>query len=365
VHGTATLRVKQAQDTSDGTPIFKLPCDIVFYVEGSRTKYRVQLDSSEQTLVFALDARPTVVELDPERWLLKKVKFEKSVELLQNQLAESQDAYSRAEAATALGRTFSDRAVPSLKAAAMKEQFWDVQSCALRALGEIRSEAALKALLDVGLPKNRRVRRSLAKALGSFREEAAREALVRLLAGDESPYVRCEAALGLAKSWPEGAFGNLKEAMGAHSPNETLAEACLEAMGKVKDPRAKEVIDGSLAYGKPTRARIGALKAIKARGRIEDDELPLIKEMVLHDREFRVRQYLLAVMIREMADPRFTDVLLEVAHRDRNNGLRRSALEAYYELKGGIGGSITFARLREEIEELKEENRKLVRAAAH
>jgi len=361
---TATLRVKQEQDTSDGTPIFKLPCDIVFYLGNTRKKFRTTLGSAEQSLVFSLDAKPSVVEFDPERWLLKKIKFEKSFDLLENQLAQSQDAWSRAEAATALGKTASDRAIPALESAAKKEQFWDVRACALGALGEIGSDAALEALLDVGVPSDRRVRRALAKALGSFKDERVRELLVGFLESDESPYVRCEAALSLGKSWPEGALPHLKKAAVVHSPNETLAEACLEAMGKLQDEEVKQIVDSCLAYGKPTRMRVGALKAIKARGRIADDELPQLKDILLRDKEYRVRLYLVSDLLRELADGRFADALAEVAKKDRNGSVRREALEVFYELSRQADQIAAVARLRAEVEGLKEENRNLLRSAA-
>ena len=360
---TATLRVKQEQDTSDGTPIFKLPCDIVFYVGGARKKFRITLGSAEQSLVFSLDAKPSVVEFDPERWLLKKLKFEKTFDLLENQLAQSQDAWSRAEAATALGKRASDRAIPALGSAAKKEQFWDVRACALRALGEIGSDAALVTLLEVGVPSERVVRRALAKALGNFKDERARKILIGFLEGDESPYVRCEAALSLGKSWPEGALPYLKKVMGVHSPNETLAEACLEAMGKLKDEEVKQIVDSNLAYGKPTRVRVGALKAIKARGRIADDEFPLLKDLLLRDKEYRVRLYLVSTLIRELADGRFVDALAEVAKKDRNGSLRREALEVFYELSRQAEQTAAITELRAEVEGLKEENRKLLRSA--
>ena len=361
---TATLRVKQEQDTSDGTPIFKLPCDIVFYVEGDRKKFRATLDSAEQSLAFSLDAEPSVVELDPERWLLKKLKFEKTFDLLENQLALSQDAWSRAEAATALGKAASERAIAALNSAAKKEQFWDVRACALRALGDIGSDAALGALLDVGVPSDRRVRRALVKALGGYKDEKARKLLVGFLETDESPYVKCEAALSLGKSWPEGALPHLKTAMEVHSPNETLAEACLEAMGELTDEEVKQIVDGSLAYGKPTRMRVGALKAIKARGRIADDELPLLKDMLLVDKEYRVRLFLISGVVRELADGRFVEILAKVSKTDRNASVRRKALEVFYELSRRADQTAAITELRAEVEGLKEENRKLLGSTA-
>ena len=360
---TATLQVKQEQDTADGTPVFRLPCDIVFYVDGDRSKFRVMLDSAEQSLVFSLDARPSVVEFDPERWLLKKVKFDKTFDLLENQLARSQDAWSRAEAATALGKTGSERAVVALKAAAKREQFWDVRACALRALGEIGKESALEALLEIGTPSDRRVRRALVKAFGNFKDDRARNTLIGILESDESPYVRCEAALSLAKSWPDGAFPHLKKAMVVHSPNETLAEACLEAMGKLKDEEVKRLVDESLAYGKPIRVRVGALKAIKARGRIADDEVALLKDILQNDKEYRVRLYLISGLLRELSDSRFVEVLAGVSKKDRNGSVRRQALEVYYDLSKEEDQVAALTRLRTEIEALKEENSKLLLSA--
>jgi aminopeptidase N len=360
---SGTLRLKQVQRTDDGTPFFKLPCEVVFYVSGERRAFNVTLDGADQTLTFVLPSKPTIVEFDPRSWLLKKVKFEKALDLLVNQLTGSQDASSRAEAAKALGRMRSEKSILALKQAAKEDKFWFVQSCALRALGEIGSPAALEALLGAEVPTSRQARRGLAAALGSFTDERARNLLLGMLRNDESPYVRCEAALSLAKCWPDGAFHHLKEAMGVHTVNETLAEACLAAMGKLKDEEAGRVILDSLRYGKPTRVRIGAMKAIKERGRILDMEVPIIKEIVLGDKEFRVRQQAIESLVKPLGDTRFTDVMLEASKKEHLKPVKRKALETYHELAVSAESSATLARLRTEVEQLKEDNRKLAAAA--
>lgn len=356
---TATLHVRQVQKTDDGTPVFKLPCEIVFYLDGERRAHRVNLDSAEQTLTFALPSRPSVVEFDPRRWLLKKVKFEKTLDLLLSQLKGSQDAWSRAEAADGLAKLKSNKAVAGLLEAATKEQFWHVRVRSLQALGEIGTDAALGALLEAGTPKNRRVRRGLAAALGNFKEQKARELLAGLLKDDESPYVRCEAALSLAKSWPDGAFPHLKAAMQVGSPNETLAEACLEAMGKLKDEEVKKIVKESLPYGKPSRVRIGALKAIKGRGNILDEEVPILRDILLHDKEFRVRLYLVSQLVRPLGERRFIEAVRESSISDGDLRVRRKALETYYELSSSAEQSAAVTKLRAEVEALKEEGKRL------
>ena len=355
----ATLHVRQVQSLEGGTPVFKLPCEFVFYVGGEPKTYRVWIDSADQKLSFSLTRKPTIVEFDPKRWLLKKVKFEKGPDLLLGQLENSNDASSRAEAARALGKTKSDRVIEGLKNAAAKEQFWDVRACALQAIGEIGSKNALKALLEIGVPNNRRVRRALVEALGNFKDEKAREVILRLLKTDESPYVRCEATLSLAKCWPEGSLPYLKEAMKVHSPNETLAEACLEAMGKIKDEEVKNIVKAHLPYGNPGRMRIGALKAIKGRGSIAEDEVKTLRDILLSDKEFRVRAYLVDYVIRTLGDARFLDALKDASSGDPDARVRRSALETYHEIVSGVEHASSLAKLRAEVEELKEENRRL------
>ena len=357
--GTATLHVRQVQDTGDGTPVFKLPCEVAFYVEGKRELHRVTLDSRSQTLTFKLPAKPSIVEFDPRRWLLRKTKFEKSVDMLLSQLRGSEEAWSRAEAAVARGRLKRGGAVGGLAEAAAREQFWNVRAQAIRALGEIGTKEALEALLGLGLPKERKVRRAVAHALGEFKDDGARRRLTEMLKGDESPYVRCEAALALAKSWPEGALPLLKEAMKVHTANETLMEACLTAMGKLKEEEVEGIVAGHLPYGQPTRARIGALKAIKERGSILDKEVPLLRGIIAGDPEFRVKLHLISFVLRPLADKRFVRALQEASSSDPDLRVRRKALEVYHELAASAEASTALARLRAEVDSLKEENRKL------
>jgi aminopeptidase N len=356
------MRVRQVQKLDDGTPVFRLPCDFVFYVGGERLRTKVLIDSPEQTLIFKLKAKPAIVELDPQRWLLKKVKFEKGLALLVNQVEGSQDAWSRAEAAKELGKLRSNRALPALKAAALKEQFWDVRASALRALGEIGTDEALEVLIGMGLPEDRRTRRGLAEALGKFKGEKARELLLRMLKQDVSPYVKCEAALSLAKAWPDGALPHLKEAMKVTSPNETLGEACLDAMGKLNVQQVKEIVKENLPYGRPTRVRIGALRAIKGRGFVFEDEVPVLKEILLNDKEFRVRLFLVSQVLRPLGDKRFLDAVRESSKADRDPRVKRRALETYYELASATESANAISKLKVEIEELKEENRRLAKS---
>ncbi len=354
---TAMVRIRQVQTLDDLTPLFQIPCDLVFYTARGRQKKKVWIRGADQSFSFELDSEPTIVEVDPEQWLLKKTSFRKGTALLTRQLEGSEDASSRAAAAKELGDSKASQAVEALDRAASKEQFWFVNACALNALGDIGTPEALDCLLRMGRPANRRVRRALANALGKFKDKRARKVIEELLRSDQSPYVRCEAAFALAKSAGAEALPLLKETMRDPSPNDTLAEACLDAMGDVGGTEVDVALAAALPYGNPTRVRLGAMKGMKRRGYIREQEVPALKAILLEDKEFAVRDYLVEKLIPDAGDERFLDSLRTAASTDRDNRVRRGALEAIHLISKGAGVARTIAKLKEEVEVLKAQGR--------
>ena len=135
-------------------------------------------------------------------------------------------------------------------------------------------------------------------------------------------------------------------------------------MGKLKDPAVNAIIKDNLAYGKPTRVRLGALKAIKGRGAVLEEEVQLLKEMILHDKEFRMRLFALSEIVRHFGDRRFAEAVKTASETDRDPRVRRMALETFYELNASLESSAALSKLRGEVEELKEENRRLAKPSA-
>ncbi len=355
----ARVSIKQIQKTDDQTPIFRLPCELVFYTAEGRKEKRVFLSTAEETYSFELDSRPRVVEFDPGEWILKKVTFTKSFDLLANQLRESIDASSRAGAAAQLGLTKNNQAVEVLREAASKEQFWLVRAKAVEALGEIGTEEALGTLVGLGIPENRRVRRAMAKALGEFKDGRAIKMLDQFLFHDPSPYVQCEAAISLGKVDAKESLQKLKQAMKIASPNSTLTEACLDAMGHIKDEDVRRLIKENLRYGMPTRARIGALKAIVNRGFAYEEEVAVLKELLLQDKELSVRHFVVDEVIPTLVERRLLDALKTSSVSDQDNRIRRRALEVFYDLTESVEAMGSIVKLRQEVDKLKEENKEL------
>lgn len=80
-----TLFVKQVQDTSIGTPIYKLPVEIGITTEMGTEVYEIWIDKKEQSFKLPSEEKPLMVRFDENNWLLKEWTFKKTKEELEFQ----------------------------------------------------------------------------------------------------------------------------------------------------------------------------------------------------------------------------------------------------------------------------------------
>ncbi|MBI2936043.1 MAG: HEAT repeat domain-containing protein, partial [Chloroflexi bacterium] len=262
----ARLTVTQTQQPDALTPLFRVPVQVAFATSQGRQTFSVELSEKQHTLHFPLPERPLLVQFDPGYGVLKALDFERSKDVLLYQVQHDEDIIGRIEAAQGLGKLGSQDAVEVLRDVVLKDGFWGVQAEAARALGTIKFEASLNALLEctkVGHPK---ARRAVATALGEFRDDRAAEALVGLLDGDESYYVAGAAASSLGKTRSARAFDALVRALGRDSHMEVIRSMALEGLAELRDERALPVALGWTAYGRPARAREAATSALGKLG---------------------------------------------------------------------------------------------------
>jgi aminopeptidase N len=361
---TAEVAVRQMQQLDDLTPIFSLPCDLAFYVGSpgstSRLSRRVQLRAQEERFHFELPGKPSIVEFDPEEWLLKKVRFEKPFAMLLAQLGESHDASSRRRAAEGLSTFKSGPGiVEGLEKSAKDEgEHYSVRAEAARSLGKLGSRQALEALLNLSGTKHRRVRRAVVAALGDFKDNAVRGPLLATLRGDESPYVQCQSALSYGKAGLPDAYAVLTSVVGTPSPDDAISEACLEALGYVKEPRTREFLRKHLPYGNPKRARVGALKALAKLGWLEAEDVGLLKDLLLEDKEYAVRAQVLETLS-ELLDRRLLAAVKEAAEKDIDPRLRRRAMEVALLLSEASPFEKALSEVKDDLERVKAEHREL------
>lgn len=62
--------IKQVQDYTRGTPVFRLPIDVDFYVGGKVTREKITIDAKADTFKFDLQSKPDLVNVDAQKTLL-------------------------------------------------------------------------------------------------------------------------------------------------------------------------------------------------------------------------------------------------------------------------------------------------------
>jgi aminopeptidase N len=372
---TARMVIRQTQTPDEMTPIFSLPCELVFYVDGRRIAKKVWLGAQEERYYFELPGKPDIVEVDPEEWLLKKVKFDKSLPMLLLQLRDSQDASSRRRAAEALSSFKSDDVVRALEASVLRDQeHHSVRSESARSLGKIGSMEALDSLLRLVKVKHRRVRRSIIGALGEFKDERVAAPLLAALRSDESPYVQCQAALSYGKARSQDAYAVLTSMVGTPSPEDALSEACLEALGYQRgrigesdgegeegagQKRTREFLRRYLPYGRPIRARVGALKGLTKLGWLDEVDVAMLKDILLKDKQYTIRLEVLEI-VSELFEKRILGAVREAIEKDPDPRIKRRALEVELRLTDAATTiEKTLGGMKEDIERVKAENREL------
>src|SRR5579875_3766335 len=359
----ASVAIKQTHQVNATTPLFRFPAVIALMdADGGETRHQVEIVRREHTFHFPLAKAPKAVRFDPAHDLLKTVKHKRSREALETVLKHAPEAISRGEAASELGKDGSAAAVAALKTALLNDRFWGVQADAAGALGAIRTDAAMDALLEGLSVAHPKARRAVVRALGEFRERAeAASALIELLKrGDASYLVEAEAALALGKTRDGRAFDVLRSVMDRPSHQHVIATHALSAMAELRDERAIDIAREMIPYGRPPRVRVAAAGAMaklaelsqSRRAEILDRLMPLAE-----DREFMMRLRIPGAL-EQIGDPRALDALRRLEQQDLDGRVRRRASEAATAIVEGRTRSEETSRMRAEIDKLREENRR-------
>jgi aminopeptidase N len=305
-----------------------------------------------------------MVRLDPGGWTLKALDFPRPKELLLHQLQNDPDVMGRIEAAKALAKLGTLEAVDALKRTVLEDPFWGVQAEAAKALGKVRSKAALDALAEALKVRHPKARRGVVRGLGEFRDEAAADALLPVLKRDKSYYVEAEAGRSLGKTRSPRAFDALEKALEKDSHNEVIRYMAFEGLAELKDERAVPVCLEWTSYGRPPRAREGAVLALGKLGESLGPASPAGRQVfdrlvaLLDDPWLRVRlQAVLA--LQDMGDAKAVPHLEAIAARDLDGRIVRRAREAARDLREGRQRGEEVRGLREDLDKLQQDNRDL------
>jgi aminopeptidase N len=333
----------------------------------------------EQSFYVPLEREPVMVRFDPDGWLLKTLKFERSSEMLRYQLAHDPDVLGRIEAAEALGEQDEDASIQALANALLNDAFWGVRVAAADALATIGNKAAqdvlLQALQELDATQFSRVRAAIASALGRYSQPAQAELAQRSAAalaalveqGDVSYSVESAAAQALGKTRTEGAVEQLVKGIDRPSWNNNVQRSIFRGLGETGEDRVVEIIAPYLndathhqtlrlaaAFGLWSVGRNRHLYSEEARQRA----VTALLEAVEHDSWTSVRNISAAALM-QFGEKRAIGTLESAASHELDSHAQRSMRAAAHVLRSGDKTDEQLKQLRKDLDQVREENRKL------
>jgi aminopeptidase N len=349
--GLLSVSLKQSQKTGE-TAIFSLPVEIeVMDADGERHRYEKLVSETQDVITVRLDKRPLHVGFDPEQRVIGRVTFEAPGDMLRHQLAEGKNALLRWTAAEALAKKNDPATVRALEEALSKEsEAWMVRVEAARALGKVRSDEALTALvkaLDTSQPK---VRRAVAGALGAFKKLPAADALSHLLSGEPSYLVAADAARALGRTRQRGALETLKSVVDRSSWADVIRAGALDGMAALRDDSALDAVLKRTRYGIPTRGRRAAVHALASLGEGRKTRQQL--EDLLEDQDPHFKIDVVSALV-TLGDGKSRPALRRALDRELDGRVSRRLREALREL--GDSPAQDRKRMSDELEAVRDE----------
>lgn len=256
------LTVKQVQPVDRVTPLFRMPVEIELAGDFGTRRETILVDKVEETFLLPLDGKPSMVSFDPDDWILKELRFEKSKQALLLQLQASNDV-GRRRAAEWLADYDDRKIVHALGEALREDPFRGVRAKAAQSLGKIGTEAARGELLSGLEDAHSSVRRAAISALGNYEDDAGTvAALVKVFRKDSSYYAQAAAVAALARVETEQAYDIAVEALELDSYRQVILDSAMTAFVTLKDPRGIDYALSWSAYGQPDYARVAAIRAL-------------------------------------------------------------------------------------------------------
>ena len=259
---TVRVKVEQTQTVDDQTPLFRLPTTLEITEDvGKSRSVPIVIDAAIHEFVIPATAKPRMVQIDPEGWLIKELDFEKSFDENLFQLEHAGCVLGRLAGARALVKGAKDKteAVKALSAAWKREKAVPARVAAIEALAKLKGDAATEVLF-------RAVWANPTEAYG------ARKAALR----------------GLV-SWKVKDADQLLE-QGLKNPGDrhSIAATALELVLEKPGPKTRELAALYSRYGQPRALRSTAIGAFRNLAK-DDSSLQDILITLVDDPDRMVR----------------------------------------------------------------------------
>ncbi|MBE9234119.1 M1 family metallopeptidase [Cuspidothrix issatschenkoi LEGE 03284] len=372
----AKVTVTQTQAKADSKDLFNLKIPIGFgYKENPKlTTFTVRVHEKEQSFYFPLTEKPDFISFDVGNNYLKTVKLEFPIAELKAQLEFDPHPISRIYAAEALATKGGLEATKALSSALKNDPFWGVRVEVAKQLGEIQLDQAFDGLI-VGLQDpSPFVRRAVISSLSQIKTHHSYKVVKSFVQnGDESYYVEATACQTIAaiaaanledKSHEDKVIKLLKSVLEERAGwNEVVRSGAIAGLAEFKTSAvALNIILEYTKIGIPQPLRLSAIRAL---GKISTGQTPANIERIL-DRlaeiareTFFLTQVAVLTALGRMETPKAIGILQSLANQTADGRVRRYAEEEVAKVQNNIGTDKTLRQLREELDQLKQQNQEL------
>jgi aminopeptidase N len=371
---TALVTVAQKQTNDDEHPAYVFDLDVGFVADAPASiatdfgdgplpgeiRQRLTVDAEQRTFAVAMDREPALVRVDPAAWILSSWKSSLGTDAHAAIVRGDPSPIARIRAAKALAKEGGRVARETLDASLAHDPFWGVGVEVAAALGASRTPSARTTLLANVRHPHPKVRRAVAEALGNWRDDEVAQALLGMR-DDVSYFVAGASLHALGKTRSAVAFDALVAAIPAPSWNETIAAGAVRGLGALADARALPVLVETMRAERPEPLRRAAVGAIGHLGTLVDatrTEAVDAIERALADSAYLVRVAAYGAAER-LGDARLLPVLDRLAVSESDGRLRRDATEAAMRIREDQRKPAELARLREDLDKLRDESRTL------
>ena len=210
-NGKATIKVKQAQDSS--VQVFSLPLKVDIYAGGKKISKDILIDSREQNFSFDVSTKPDLIDLDVDKILVGEIKDNKTAE---NYYFQYKNAPSYANRIKALGFAMKskDAKAQEVLLSGLKDQAANLRVLSIRGLNLADAQvknSALPILLQLAKTDKNTDARSAAIAKLAATGDVTYKTLLTDGLKDKSYKVIAASISGLAKLAPQESIAALAQ----------------------------------------------------------------------------------------------------------------------------------------------------------
>jgi aminopeptidase N len=357
----ATLTIDQTQTVDAEHPPYEFNVEVIFGGASSERRIRARVERQHETIAVPLDFDLKLIRFDPGAFVLADVRYALGAEFSASVLHSDADVVARIRAARELATDGSRVAREAIAQTFEREPFWGVLAEAASAIGATRAPWARTTLLDALSHRHPKVARAVASALGNFRGSEVASALIATAGDHRSYFVRAAALTALGKTRDSRAFDVLASAAKQRTWNSVVEAGAVAGLAELADARAVPLVLDACRPEQDDGLRRAAVAALARIGSLLENQRTRVAEEIeqrLDDESLLVALDTVAAA-ETLADARFLPALDRLARQSFDGRMRRDAIEAGMRIRKAAKVPTQVTALRDDINELREEQRKL------